>query len=850
MTAAPAVVLVLLAAAGRDAAAQQSAAPKSALRNSPEQLLAGIREKMAATLAALPNYTCVQTTERAHRHGPRRSFETQDRIRLEVALVEGKEFFGWPGSNRIDEADVRKLLTAGAYLTGSFGTLARGIFLTGSPRFEYRGDTAFRNRRTLVFDYDVPAARSEYSITVNQRETKAGFHGSFLVDTETLDLLRLEVNADDIPRALNLEFAHNVIDYERMRIGAGDFLLPRLSELVMRDLHGDESRNRTSFSGCRQYSGESILSFADPAAQSAASSAAPAEEIQLPPQFSVDASLETPIHGDSSAIGDPVSLRLKSAIKSKGGILAPKGATIRGHVLRLERTADSFLLRLGLETLELENGRADLRARNIQCSVADVNAPNSAFRGQTDAGAMVFSANRLDLPRGFSFSLRTESGKAERPPAQEPVSPATTVAVDVPREIPPPAPVLKAETAAVVVDVIVTDRKGRHAPGLSAADFKLYEDNTPQAISSFTPPLERAGRRKATDDRGAASATGSGPPASPKPAWTPQLITLLIDLGDLHSDSLKRACAAASTFARKTIAAGNLIAVYWVDSSLRLGAPFTRDSQRAADVIRKLSGHVPAGAFTARDRELALNELDAMKQVSGAFPTTPGGGPAPPDPMAQARNMMRTFITTANALQARTVFVALRAMALAYGEIPGRKAVVLFSEGFLHALDGWPEMQAVIDAANRGQVAIYVIDASGTTVNAPDRFDKNNNSVEKRSYDRPDSTPDTGEGPPGRVAGGLGSFDWAQTLGSDRHGDLGGIAAATGGFLVQDTNDLDSALDRIEDDAREFYTLVYSPMNHNYDGSFRGIKVELAKRGYHARYRRGYWALPPGLAVQ
>jgi hypothetical protein len=95
----------------------------------------------------------------------------------------------------------------------------------------------------------------------------------------------------------------------------------------------------------------------------------------------------------------------------------------------------------------------------------------------------------------------------------------------------------------------------------------------------------------------------------------------------------------------------------------------------------------------------------------------------------------------------------------------------------------------------------------------------------------------------------MNQFDWMQTLGSDRHGDLGGIAAATGGFLVQDTNDLGSALDRVENDASEFYTLVYVPSNHNYDGAYRKIKVESTRRGYHVRYRQGYWALPPGREV-
>jgi VWFA-related protein len=412
-------------------------------------------------------------------------------------------------------------------------------------------------------------------------------------------------------------------------------------------------------------------------------------------------------------------------------------------------------------------------------------------------------------------------------------------------------PVLKVEATAVVVDVIVTDRKGRHVPGLTASDFKLSEDNSPQTIESFTSPVARTRPQQVENGKAApaAEAPSAAAPkdtAATKQARTPQLITLVIDLGDLHPESLKRACAASAKFAEKTIAEGNLIAIYWVDTSLHLGLPFTRERKRALEVLESLKARLPSGRFTALERERTQNELDEMKYESVAMPTNPGAGPPPPDPMAQARNIVRSWITTANTLQARTIFVALRAMALAYRDLPGRKSVVVFSEGFLHALDGEAEIEAVIDATNRSHVAIYVIDASGMALGAMDGKDPM--SVKRRTYDSQFGR-DIGEGPRGRVAGGLGEFDWVQTLGSDRHGDLGAIATATGGFLIKDTNDLGPALDRVEDDASEFYTLVYSPSNYHYDGAFRKIKVELAEPDYRLRYRQGYWALPPGRAI-
>jgi VWFA-related protein len=423
---------------------------------------------------------------------------------------------------------------------------------------------------------------------------------------------------------------------------------------------------------------------------------------------------------------------------------------------------------------------------------------------------------------------------------------------------PSPEPAVKSETSAVVVDVIVTDRKGHHVPGLSAGDFKLYEDGIPQAIGSFSPPPAEGEHEPTSSTHAVPTPAAPAGTAPTERAPAPQLITLLIDLGDLHPDSLKQACAAASRFAERTIAAGNLIAIYWVDTSLHLGVPFTGDRDRAFDILEKLSNRVPSGRFSVQEREQTQREVEQLAATSSAqLPQAPGGGSAPPDPAAAERDVLRSWITTANALQARTVFVALRAMALAYRDLPGRKNLVVLSEGFLHAVDGGPQIQAVIDAANRANVAIYVIDGGGLGLNA-----SGTNSA--MSVEKPVApttlyqlgvnqdalgTPSFGEGAPDRVTGGQDVFDRLQTLGSDSRADLGAIARATGGFLVQDTNDLGPALDRVEDDASEFYTLVYYPSNHNFNGAFRHIKVELAEPGGLPRYRQGYWAYPPGREV-
>src|ERR1700730_12971612 len=52
--------------------------------------------------------------------------------------------------------------------------------------------------------------------------------------------------------------------------------------------------------------------------------------------------------------------------------------------------------------------------------------------------------------------------------------------------------VIKKESRLVLVDAVVTDKKGNYIRDLSKSDFKVYEDNKEQAISSFSTGADAA----------------------------------------------------------------------------------------------------------------------------------------------------------------------------------------------------------------------------------------------------------------------------------------------------------------------------------------------------------------------
>jgi hypothetical protein len=234
----------------------------------PLDLLQRVRARMAENLERLPDYTCQMTVERSIRRPDSDRFVDSDTLRFEVSYVGGREMFAEPGADRFEDKPLADMVEGGAVGTGSFAMHARTIFTTGAARFTYAGETREDGRAAYQFDFEVPRVRSRFVVRVTGGEgVVVGYSGRFRVDAETLDLTRLEVSVNDIPSNVPLTRTGEAMLYERVPIGDSDFLLPRSSELFVRDAFGVERRNRLAFEGCRQYSGESVIRFAGEASR-------------------------------------------------------------------------------------------------------------------------------------------------------------------------------------------------------------------------------------------------------------------------------------------------------------------------------------------------------------------------------------------------------------------------------------------------------------------------------------------------------------------------------------------------------------------------------------------------------
>src|SRR5207302_7332628 len=79
----------------------------------------------------------------------------------------------------------------------------------------------------------------------------------------------------------------------------------------------------------------------------------------------------------------------------------------------------------------------------------------------------------------FGCALSIQAQQQPAPPSPHAPAPAEPSGVTI-----------KKETKLVLVDAVVTDKKGNYVRDLAQNDFKVFEDNREQPISSYSPGAE------------------------------------------------------------------------------------------------------------------------------------------------------------------------------------------------------------------------------------------------------------------------------------------------------------------------------------------------------------------------
>ncbi|MFY9908983.1 MAG: VWA domain-containing protein [Candidatus Sulfotelmatobacter sp.] len=448
---------------------------------------------------------------------------------------------------------------------------------------------------------------------------------------------------------------------------------------------------------------------------------------------------------------------------------------------------------------------------------------------------------------------------------------------------PDQAATFHAESRLVLVDSIVTDKKGNYVRDLEQKDFKVWEDGKEQAITSFS-----------YDEN-----TGSTPAAKIR------YMVLFFDNSSMGFGDQANAREAATKFIEANAGPDRLIAIAEFGGTVTITQNFTSNADRLKQVVAGIKGSA-----------VSPNPEPSMASLG------------PPSAMPSLSSAEADF-------GVHTVLLALRDLAKGMAGVPGRKTLVMLTAGFVLNSEYESEITAAIDTCNKSNVAIYPIDVRGLVAPVPtgphSRLQQpaipyaslflvsaafhpgdHQPAFKLAAFAEPAANPAQhggagggggggghggggtggggGVGGGGHSGGGTGGGTGGHSGGGSTGGSTGGgrsggtapgggyagasnglynpynqprqivppfppsatdnqqvmyqLADGTGGFVILNTNDLLGGMQRIAQDQNQYYLLGYVPAV-NAEGSCHSLKVKVERHGTEVRARSGYCTTRP-----
>jgi hypothetical protein len=357
----------------------------------PADLYQRARRRVLDDLVRLPNFTCVQTITRrsyasAQKKGrppcdeiirdrnaeKRNQSLSWDRLRVDVAIADKQEVYSWAGAARFEQNDLQQLVGGGLTGTGDFGPLLLGIF-DQHAAMSYQGARQVAGRRLFEYGYQTPEKSSQFSVKLGWLEFTTAYKGSVFLDPATSDVVRVIARSAVLPEQSGYCQVARELDFARLRVGATDTLIPREASSYAIDRSGTEVDYASSYAGCREYRGESVLRFDDPEIDqpSTASGNLPAlgPLSSIPPGRPFECRITTLIDSGSAAAGDRIEATLRTPITDASGkVLASPCARIHGRLMNFaehQRSGDQrqrYEIGVQLRSIELAGGQVPFAA--------------------------------------------------------------------------------------------------------------------------------------------------------------------------------------------------------------------------------------------------------------------------------------------------------------------------------------------------------------------------------------------------------------------------------------------------------------------------------------------------------
>jgi hypothetical protein len=228
------------------------------------RILDQVREYALDYDRKLPDFICAQITRRFYDPTGLEFWSAADTITAKLTYFENKEEKKVMMMNgKYLDLDYDKL--GGATSTGEFGSLLREVFEpTSNATFTWERWATLRGRRMYVFSYRVPRAYSKWKLSYERvLEDTPGYRGLIYVDRDSVQVMRITLEAEDIPPSFPIQAAMTKLDYDYQDISGSQFLLPLRSEMRMRS-GKTLVKNEVEFRMYRKFGADATITFDAP----------------------------------------------------------------------------------------------------------------------------------------------------------------------------------------------------------------------------------------------------------------------------------------------------------------------------------------------------------------------------------------------------------------------------------------------------------------------------------------------------------------------------------------------------------------------------------------------------------
>lgn len=236
--------------------------PPVAYGNPHMVLIEQARDAAANFLDTLPNYVCEEQTTRYVSETRQPSWNVVDIVSAELVYDDHQESYR---NLQINGKPTKKSPEdSGAWSTGEFGTILANLFAPQSAtEFKYVQADTIEHRAASVFDFKVQRVRSNWKIWVPGQYVVPQYKGSVWIDNKTAQVLRIEMQAKEIPQEFPEITVETAVDYDTVGLGAADrFLLPVHAEALSCWRNSNEcQRNVIEFRNYHKFEGESTIKF-------------------------------------------------------------------------------------------------------------------------------------------------------------------------------------------------------------------------------------------------------------------------------------------------------------------------------------------------------------------------------------------------------------------------------------------------------------------------------------------------------------------------------------------------------------------------------------------------------------